>query len=62
MRVDRDAADGAGRPLVGQCLRPERIGLEQRNLARLRGQADLKVGLYDSESSGDDENSRDSAE
>ena len=37
VRVDRDAADGTGRPPVGQRLRPERIGLEDGNLSVLRG-------------------------
>ena len=32
MRIDRQAADLAGGPLVGQRLRPERIRLEERHL------------------------------
>ena len=47
VRIDGDAADLSGHPLVRQRLRPERIRLEQRHLARLRSQADLKVRLYD---------------
>jgi hypothetical protein len=62
VRIDGHAADLPGDPFVRQRLRPERIGLEDRDLACLRGQADLKIGLYDGENSGDDENSRNNAE
>jgi len=49
VRIDGYTADLAGDPLVRQRLRPERVGLEHRHLARLRVQADLKVRPYDDE-------------
>jgi hypothetical protein len=49
MRVDRDAADRAGRPFVRQRLRPQWVRLEERNLpgAILGAKAHLKMGPYE---------------